>query len=374
MILSSEYTGHGHASIAKALTAHLDTHSDVRYQVVDAFSLNGKPGILISKAYGPITRHSPGSYRLLYSLSNRHPARQNRFSAALIRRRFLKVIAEFRPDLILNLHPLFCGSVLNILESRKIDIPVITLLADMANMHSCWFDVRNRLTLCPTSEALAQGLRMGLPEEKLRLVGFPVNRNFTEAARRAAPRAYEEGKPLRCLLMSGAECSGKLERYALQLLEHVDCRVTVICGRNERMLHRFTRNLVPRYGDRIRVLGFQNNIWEHMMDTDILIARASPNTMMEAVVMNVPLIITGALPGQEAENPALVRDHNLGVVCTDPDTIPSIIEQLVRDHGRGLEEIRESQRVYRDLDAAEKIVSLVLEACSESAADAGKGR
>ena len=35
--------------------------------------------------------------------------------------------------------------------------------------------------------------------------------------------------------------------------------------------------------------------------TDLVIARASPNTLMEAVVMNVPILITGSLPGQEAE-------------------------------------------------------------------------
>ena len=331
--------------------------------MIDAFSLAGKTGFFLSRAYGPVTRCAPGLYRLFYNLSDRHPGLQSRVTAALIRRRFLALIAAFRPDLILNLHPLSGGGVLNILESRKIGIPVITLLADLTHMNSCWFDARNLLTLCPTPDSLEQGLRMGIPEEKLRLVGFPVRMDFTEAARRAAPRVYEEGKPLRCLLMSGAECTGDPEKYALQLLEHVDCRLTVICGRNEKLLRRLNRNLVPRYGDRIRVLGFRDNIWEHMMDSDIVIARASPNVMMEAAVMNVPLIITGALPGQEAENPALIRSLNLGVVCTDPASIPFTIEQLTRDHGRVMEEIRKSQRAWLDPDAAGKIVSLILDCC-----------
>ena len=75
------------------------------------------------------------------------------------------------------------------------------------------------------------------------------------------------------------------------------------------------------------------------------------------------LIITGALPGQETENPALIRSLNLGVVCTDPASIPFTIEQLTRDHGRVMEEIRKSQRAWRDPDAAGKIVSLILDCC-----------
>ena len=41
--------------------------------------------------------------------------------------------------------------------------------------------------------------------------------------------------------------------------------------------------------------------------SDIMIARGSPNSFFEGVVMNVPLIITGALPGQEQGNPELVE-------------------------------------------------------------------
>ena len=45
-----------------------------------------------------------------------------------------------------------------------------------------------------------------------------------------------------------------------------------------------------------------------------MIARGSPNSFFEAVVMNVPLIITGALPGQEQGNPELVERYGLGIV------------------------------------------------------------
>ncbi len=31
--------------------------------------------------------------------------------------------------------------------------------------------------------------------------------------------------------------------------------------------------------------------------------------------MNVPILITGSLPGQEADNPAVMTTHNLAALC-----------------------------------------------------------
>lgn len=63
MILSSNYTGHGHASIAQSITEQLDKYEDVGYRVVDGFELIGKAGIRMSKLYGPITRKARDLWR-----------------------------------------------------------------------------------------------------------------------------------------------------------------------------------------------------------------------------------------------------------------------------------------------------------------------
>ena len=73
MILSSNYTGHGHASIAQSITEQLDQYDDVRYQVVDGFELIGKAGIRMSKLYGPITRKAQDLWRISFALFDQHP-------------------------------------------------------------------------------------------------------------------------------------------------------------------------------------------------------------------------------------------------------------------------------------------------------------
>ncbi|WP_164908524.1 hypothetical protein [Halobacillus litoralis] len=51
--------------------------------------------------------------------------------------------------------------------------------------------------------------------------------------------------------------------------------------------------------------------------------------MFEAVASKNPLIITGALPGQEEDNPAFAQKLNLGVVSDDINNIKPIIEDLI---------------------------------------------
>ena len=43
--------------------------------------------------------------------------------------------------------------------------------------------------------------------------------------------------------------------------------------------------------------------------------------MFEAIASNTPIIITGALPGQEEDNPAFAEKSNLGVVCKNTKEI-----------------------------------------------------
>ena len=359
MILSSVYTGHGHASIAQSITEQLDRFDDVRYEVVDGFSLIGKAGIQISKMYGPMTRSARDLWKMTYALSEQYTRALSEAIATAIHDRFLRKLNQFMPDLILTVHPLFNGSVIDLLSFYGLDIPVYVLQADIINIHGAWCDPRAALTLCPTHEAYDSSLQRGMPEWKLRLCGFPTRAQFTEAARLEKPIGeYDGTRALNCLMMSGGEGSGDMLRYARCLLKHVDMHLTIICGRNER-LKATLEDALSEFGDRLTVHGFLTNVHEPMLRSDLVIARGSPNTLMEAVVLNVPLLITGALPGQEAENPAVMVAHGLGVVCEHPASAPAIVNTLMRNGGKRLQEIRAAQRAYRNLDNAKDIAELL---------------
>ena len=75
--------------------------------------------------------------------------------------------------------------------------------------------------------------------------------------------------------------------------------------------------------------------------------------------MGVPMVITGALPGQERDNPSFAARHNLGIICDEPEDMAERIRDLTRDGGKRWSEIRRAQTDYRDLDSAKKIAAYV---------------
>lgn len=359
LLITSIYTGHGHKSISDSLQEQFDEMPDVDVRIVDGFELLGDMGIHMSKLYGPVTRYARQAWKVGWALSNRSDFLMNQGVSTLSHNRFQRLMEDYRPDLILSVHSMFNGSVLKLLKSCRMDVPLVTLQADIINIHKSWCEPNAFRTICPTPEAYECSLRHGMPAEKLVYMGFPTRRRFTDLARTMQIPDYDGVRPLRCMMMSGGEGSGNLKRYADVLMKHTRAELTIICGRNKKIRKRLTERFLPQYADRIRILGFVSDIQNEMAAHDVLIARGSPNSLMEGVVMNLPLIVTGALPGQERDNPKLIVNHDLGVICRSPEELPSVINNLLADDCALYRRIRIAQREYRNLDNARHIAEYV---------------
>ena len=357
LILSSNETGHGHKSIAEALYERLSPHAEV--EIVEAFRLLGRVGVKAGRMYGPITRLGPDFWKLIWETSYNRPDTVDQLMSSLLHDRFMHRLKADPPNLIVTVHPNFNGSVINVIKEHKIKIPFITLLADLVDIHPTWVDKRADWIMCPSEESYSAALMYGAVHSRLKLCGFPTRARFTDAARAAERNPYTGGRPLECLLMSGGEGSGNLLKLSLALLSHFNCRVTVICGRNKRLQNSLTEKL-SEYGERARVLGFCENIQDYMLAADIAFMRGSPNSVMEAVVCNTPLIVTGALSGQEARNPEFVLMKGLGVICRQSAKLRPLISGLLENGSEGLNRIAEKQRTYRKFDSAEEIAGFIL--------------
>jgi processive 1,2-diacylglycerol beta-glucosyltransferase len=360
LIISSDNTGHGHKSITESLMEKIQDDSDVNIRVIDGFSLGGPFLLNIGKSYGPITRNAENVWKLVWNLSALKPSVVDHFIEILIRNNFLKLLGEFKPDLILSVHPNFNGSILNILEKHRIKIPFIILIADLVNIYPLWADKRADYIISPTIEARDACLNYGIPAENIKVLGFPVRSRFF----RKTPRkkvTYQQGTPLKCLIMSGGEGVGNMKTIAENLLENFDCTVKIVAGRNVKLKAKLEQSLKGKYGDKVEIFGFTKNIQDLMLSSDIAFTRGSPNVMFEAIAANVPIIITGALPGQEEENPAFAEKRNLGVVCKDTKDIIHTIHHLLENDCEKLNEMIDCQRKFMNSHAAEDILQFILD-------------
>lgn len=355
LFISSSYTGHGHKSITTAISEQLNNYDDVHIDVLEGYSLiGGQVGIKTSALYGPLTRNATELWKLAFEVSSINPLILNDFTEFLITERFLTAISDIKPDMIISVHAQFNGSILNVLNKHKLNIPVCTVIADLVNIHPAWWDTRITKVFCPTDESVELAKKCCVPNGAIMRSHFPVRTQFTEIAGSTEHKIYDINKPLNCLIMSGGEGSGNLKNIAMILLKRFHTNVTIICGRNIRM-KKILEFEFEEYGNRVKILGFCNDIEKYMMAADLCLLRGSPNSLMEAIMCNVPIVITGALPGQEADNPYYIQQNNLGINCDNLENLPNILENLLKDDAYLLKSISEHQRNYRNINCAKDI-------------------
>lgn len=361
LIISSNYTGHGHKSITESLCEHFSKYPDINVHIIDGFTLGGNITLRIGKLYGSVTRNAKELWRLMWDISLKKPALIDELVEFTIKDAFLKLLKSVKPDLILSVHPNFNGSILNIIEEYKINIPFVTFIADLVSITPLWTDPRADYIICPTTESKYKALEFGVPEAKTRLLGFPVRSRFCQHIGKVPEdNSYTFDRPLECLIMSGGEGSGNMSTVAKILLRNFDCRIKIVAGRNQIMKRRLERTLLEKYSDRVEIFGFVDNIQDLMLASDIAFTRGSPNTALEAVMCNVPIIITGALPGQEEGNPSYLQKNNLGVICKDARKLRSVVNDLLANNAKKLNQIKKAQREFRNPDVAKNIVDFIL--------------
>ncbi len=367
LIISSDVTGHGHKSITESLLEQFRNYPETNVKVVDGFALGGNLGLRAGKMYGSITRTSKDVWKRIWEITVKRPSLIIELSELTIYDRFVKLLQETQPDVILSTHPNYNASITNILARIDYRAPMIAVVADPVTISPLWCNPQADYTICPTDEAKEVCIRCGVPEDHVRMFGFPVRQRFTEHLHGLDEKAvnstdvvYTPHYPIKFMIMSGGEGSGNMSRLAKVLLKNFDCSVRILCGRNKLMKKALEHTLAEKYKDRVDILGFTENVQEIMLSTDIMFTRASPNTMIEAVMCNVPLVITGALPGQEEGNPDFAVKHGLGVVCTETKELKYVVSGLLADNFKQLTEIKKSQAAYRNPFAARDIADFIM--------------
>jgi len=357
LIISAEFTGHGHKSISDSIKERLAVYDDIEVMIIDGFDLMSKvQQVCAEKTYGPVTRLPAQAWATSYAAGTKLKRPVERMIAKVIRPRFEALINEFKPDCILSVHPIFNGSVIDLLEDMNLKIPFILHQADLIDIATYYIDGRADLTLSPSQEAYEATVAGGVDPAKVIKVGFPVRSRFFGLEDKLNKRVRDE---MTITVMSGSEGSGLIRSVTKELLRGTNAHVNVICGRNKALRKKLKKAFTKQYFGRVNVMGFVERIQDVMCESDILIMRASPNSVMEGVALNKPVIVFGQLAGQELHNPQMLEKHGLVKHCPDPEKLPACIAELTKDGGAAIERMRACQRAYAPGDVCAETAKLL---------------
>jgi 1,2-diacylglycerol 3-beta-galactosyltransferase len=95
-----------------------------------------------------------------------------------------------------------------------------------------------------------------------------------------------------------------------------------------------------------------------MAASDLLLTKAGPGSLAEALLKVLPLIIMSYVPGQEEGNVRWAEMENFGKYVKDPADIADVVEKLMR--GETLTHMREAILKIRNPQAVFEIVDLIL--------------
>lgn len=282
--------------------------------MVDVLKEYAPPPLNKAPEYYPKITRVPKAWGLGYYLSDGD--RRTRLLAAgswmYTRRSIRALVAQHPSDLIVSVHPLATDPVLRALGPNR--PPFITVVTDLVSTHAFWYHRRADLSIVPTMQARHRALELGVDREHVKVIGLPVADRFChpQGDRRLLREqlGWPQDRPV-VLLLGGGEGMGPLEKTAHAIASRCSpAALAVVAGRNH-SLH-FRLNSCP-WPVPTFVYGFVKEIPDFMAAADILVTKAGPGTISEALIAGLPMVLYSRLPGQEEGNIPYVVSEGAGI-------------------------------------------------------------
>ncbi len=362
--------GGGHHQTAKAMTDYFAEFVNVETKILDvAENVNIVLKELISKGYILSTTIFPKAYSAIYDILDAKTSdddeitRYNKLIANAFKRRLLKSLEEYQPDVIVSTH-VWATMVLNRIAKRhKIGAPIISIVTDFT-MHPFWEQAKSDYYIIP-SELLSYQAIKKLGNDKVILpFGIPISPKFSEKKDRAlASAALDIDNKFTVLVMMGSMGYGKAAVNIIKQLDKLpdDFQIIAICGNNKRLKASVSKLKLHR---KLITYGYVTNVDEIMDCCDCIITKPGGLTTSEALAKNLPLILTNPIPGQEDRNMEFMVNHGLALSVSDTFPADEAV-YLLMNYPHIARQLKDNAKLLAKPDAANSLGEFILDIYKE---------
>ncbi|MCW5853780.1 MAG: galactosyldiacylglycerol synthase [Anaerolineae bacterium] len=338
-------TGGGHRSAAEAIRDAVYATWPGRADIALAdFYLEAYPPLLnrTGSLYTPIINHADWIWRALFKLGDMpgQTDRVWRVFLPLMKGRFIRLLQKHSPDLVVSVHPLCNRPMVAAARALPRPIPAITVVTDLVLGSAFWYDRHVDFIYVPTETARLRALREGVAPGRVEVVGQPVHPRFQPFhGDRAALRQSLGLVPDRpaVLIVGGGEGMGKVYETARAIAASgLPVQLVVVAGRNRQLKARLEAR---RWEVPTIITGFVNNMPDWMAAVDVLVTKAGPGTISEALIAGLPMLLFGYIPGQEASNVTWVTEQGVGAAAFTPDAIVAQLREWLAPGSDALAEM-----------------------------------
>jgi len=327
VLILSASSGAGHVRAAQALEQAFQARGDCHVEHIDAIGHVSKLfQRLYDDAYIAMVRRAPNLMGLLYDRTD-EPWSHARRRLALDRlntQPMIRLLKRVQPDLCIATHFLPAEILAWLIAKRKLRARHVIVVTDY-DVHAMWLCRtvdRYDVALAESAEYLAG---IGVPREKLRVTGIPINPRFEiPVARGDARQKLHLSADNRVLLISaGGYGVGPVEQLVKDLLAlGRPWQIVAIAGKAEKLKTRLEHlskaaGKLPDGESRLMSVGFTEEMDQYMAAADALIGKSGGLTTSEALARGLPMILIEPIPGQEERNADHLLEAGAAIRCNN---------------------------------------------------------
>ena len=205
---------------------------------------------------------------------------------------------EFKPDFIFATHPYASTILSEMLSKLEIDIPVFYYATDVFNAPVASVCDKLRKFFISTEDGAERVMAMGQNPESIEIVPFPLQQSIADSpvlSKEEARKKIELDENLFTLQLNlGGEGIGSLALLHSLLKKDLPMQIVIIGGMNKSMTEKLD-SIISRsksQNTKVYIRGFITDVNDYLAASDIVAGRAGINTILEAMYMHRPFLIT----------------------------------------------------------------------------------
>jgi processive 1,2-diacylglycerol beta-glucosyltransferase len=344
VLLLSASSGAGHVRAAQALEKAFRARGDCDVEHVDVIEYVSKLFRRIyDQTYISMVRRAPEMMGMLYDRTDQ-PWRHARRRLALDRlnaQPMIRMLKRVQPDLCIATHFLPAEIIAWLIAKKRLSTRNAIVVTDY-DVHAMWLCRtvdRYYVAMEESAEYLAQ---IGVPREKIRITGIPLDPACAVPVQRDAVRKHlnlDADTPI-LLIAAGGYGIGPVEQLVEDLLRlGKPWQIVAIAGKAEKVRKRLEENsrragTLPSGAPRLNAVGFTSEMDQYMAAADLLVGKAGGLTTSEALARALPMVLIEPIPGQEERNADHLLEAGAAIRCNNLPAAAWKIAKLLDDAAR----------------------------------------
>lgn len=328
LILYASY-GSGHKSVANYIYNYLKEKNEYNLKIIDIMDYENILGSVSKKLFEENFKHeNTFVFNSIYKIFNHKFTTKyyKMITKSILKNNKLKRdIKEYNPNIIISSH-FFSTIISSIYKSEKnINPKIISILTDYS-IHELWIKELNNIdALIVGNEQIMEELKYKGLKDKIYSYGIPISNCFNEFV------SIKEKSNLNILFFAGGSIGATFSyKYFKSILKHrLNYNLTLVCGNNKKLKNK-CECLIKKYNkDKIKVLGYVNNINELLDNCDFVITKPGGISITECMSKKRPMLLIPGNGGPEVDNLNYICKKGFGINCKTPRKLSSTISTLL---------------------------------------------